>query len=47
MGSTSANADKCGMPCEGDREEICAGMAVMSVFKKTVSSKNRRGSAGM
>lgn len=48
MGSNPANADACGMPCEGDKEEVCGGRAVMSVFKKnTVSKRKRRGGAGM
>lgn len=47
MGSTPANANACGMPCVGDKEEVCGGSAVMSVFKKTVSQKKRRGRAAM
>lgn len=47
MGSKPANANECGIPCEGDKEEVCGGGAVMSVFKKTVSSKNRRARARM
>lgn len=47
MGSKPANADACGLPCEGDKEEVCGGRAVMSVFKKkTVSKKKRRGRGG-
>lgn len=43
MGSTPADADACGMPCEGDKEEVCGGRAVISVFKKkAVSQKKRR-----
>lgn len=39
MGSKPANADACGIPCEGDKDEICGGRAVMSVFKKKTGSK--------
>lgn len=48
VGSKPANAGACGIPCEGGKEEVCGGRAVMSVFKKkTVSKKMRRGRAGM
>lgn len=43
VGSKPAtNADACGIPCEGDKEEVCGGRAVMSVFKKTAVSKRKR-----
>lgn len=48
VGSKPATAGACGIPCDGDKEEVCGGRAVMSVFKKkTVSKKMRRGRAGM
>lgn len=46
VGSKPATNDaSCGMPCEGDKEELCGGRAVLSVFKKNnaaVSKKAKR-----
>lgn len=40
--ATNAVYEACGMPCEGDKEEVCGGRAVLSVFKKKTAAVSKK-----